>query len=71
MLGSELMERLSIYLNRPLEGLVLRRMVGGKMLAHRVNPDEMVELRDDVELVALVCLSPAELNGQVVPSSHR
>ncbi len=65
MFGKELMEAVGRHLNRPLEGLVLRRFVNGRTLAHRVSPEEWVDLEAYSEIVALIPLLPAEVGSEI------
>ena len=67
MSGKELMEVVSRCLDRPLEGLVLRRIVAGRALVHRVTPGEQLDPESYSEIIALLPLSPTEVLG---PSSH-
>ncbi len=41
-----------------VEGLVVRRAVGGRVLAHRPTPDEEIDPRGTFDLVALVAIDP-------------
>lgn len=68
MTGKELMDVVSRCLDRPLEGLVLRRVVGGRALVHRVSPQEQIDPEGYNEIIALLPLTLAEMLGQM---SHR
>jgi len=77
MVGKELVDLVSRYLNRPLEGLVLRTFVGGRAMVHRVTPEEWIDLEAASEIVALIPLSPVEVTRRVrgeevrLPESER
>lgn len=61
MRADELIERLQALLRRPVDGVVLRRAVGGRLMAHRLEPHDQVNLAAVFDLVALVPVTPALL----------
>jgi len=61
MRANELVTVLQALLQRPVEGVVLRRFVGDRLVAHRLGPEERVDLSTLFDVVALVPVEPVLL----------
>jgi hypothetical protein len=61
MNGARLAAVLSQYLKRPVEGLVLRRAVGRRLMAYRARLEEPIDLETYSEVIALVPFTRGEV----------
>ncbi len=62
MRGQELITELEQKLGQMVEGVIVRRLVGGQYLYHRVGENEEVNLAEYTEVIALVPLPVASLS---------